>query len=106
MTDDLDRVALVVVDAQQGFDDAAFWGRRNNPDCDDNIRALVERWAETDRPLVYVQHASANPDSPLHPDSPGHRLKEYLSPAPSTPPTPSTGQVRTASSSRPTTCAG
>jgi hypothetical protein len=46
MTDDLDRVALVVVDAQQGFDDAAFWGRRNNPDCDDNIRALVERWAE------------------------------------------------------------
>ena len=78
----LSKVALVVVDAQQGFDDAAFWGTRNNPACDDNIAALVDAWSSEGRPLVYVQHASENPSSPLHPDSPGHQLKDYLAPTP------------------------
>ena len=71
------RRALVVVDAQRGFDDP-WWGRRDNLDCDDNIAALVGHWSTRGWPLVFVQHASENPDSPLHPDSPGHRLKEYL----------------------------
>ena len=46
MTRDLDRVALVVVDVQQGFHDP-WWGGRNNPDCDANIAALVHEWART-----------------------------------------------------------
>ena len=74
---DLDRFALVVVDVQQGFDDP-WWGRRDNPACDDNIRALVEHWSERGRPLVYVRHDSEDPGSPLHPDNPGNRLKDYL----------------------------
>lgn len=78
----LSRFALVVVDAQQGFDDAEFWGRRDNPACDDNIAALVAAWSEHGRPLVYVQHDSASSASPLHPDSSGHQLKDYLSPDP------------------------
>ncbi|WP_241982154.1 hypothetical protein [Cryobacterium sp. TMT3-29-2] len=36
-----DRTALIVVDAQQGFDQAAWWGPRDNADCDQNIAALV-----------------------------------------------------------------
>ena len=78
---DLSRFALVVVDAQQGFDDPA-WGPRNNPDCDANIAALVSRWSEHGRPLVYVRHDSTEEGSPLHPDAPGNRLKAYLRPAP------------------------
>ena len=35
---DLDRTALVVVDVQQAFDDAAYCGRRNNPDCETTAR--------------------------------------------------------------------
>jgi nicotinamidase-related amidase len=69
--------ALVVVDAQAGFDDP-WWGSRNNPECDDNIAALVDGFAAAGRPIVYVRHASENPDSPLHPDRPGHALKPYL----------------------------
>ena len=69
--------ALVVVDAQRGFDDP-WWGPRNNPACDDNIAALADGFAATGRPIVYVRHASENPDSPLHPDRPGHALKPYL----------------------------
>jgi nicotinamidase-related amidase len=73
--------ALVVVDAQRGFTDP-WWGRRNNPDADHNIATLVDAFAATGRPLVYVQHDSTNLDSPLHPSRPGNRLKEYLTPPP------------------------
>ena len=33
------RTALIVVDVQRGFDDASYWGRRNNPDCERNVAA-------------------------------------------------------------------
>ena len=80
-TPDLDGYALVVVDAQAGFDDP-WWGRRNNPACDANIERLVLEWSSRQRPLVYVRHDSGEPDSPLHPDHPGNRLKPYLRPEP------------------------
>jgi nicotinamidase-related amidase len=80
-TRDLSRHALVVVDAQRGFDDRS-WGLRNNPECDENIAALVSRWRARGRPVVFVRHDSTDPRSPLHPDSPGNRLKDYLSGAP------------------------
>ena len=78
---DVGGYALVVVDAQQGFDDP-WWGRRNNPDCDRNIERLVTAWHKRQAPLVYVRHDSEEPGSPLHPDNPGNRLKPYLRPEP------------------------
>jgi nicotinamidase-related amidase len=71
------RTALVVVDVQAGFDDP-WWGPRNNEGADANIEALITAFAGTGRPLVYVRHESANPDSPLHPARPGNHLKPYL----------------------------
>ena len=82
---DLSRHALVVVDAQQGFDDGGYWGPRNNPACDANIEALVGHWAATGRPLVFVRHDSDEPASPLHPSAPGNRLKPYLTATPDLP---------------------
>ena len=79
---DLSRHALVVVDAQQGFDDPR-WGNRNNPACDENIAALVEHWHARQRPVVHVRHDSTDPGSPLHPSAPGNALKRYLSAEPS-----------------------
>jgi nicotinamidase-related amidase len=69
-----DRTALVVVDAQQGFADAGWWGRRDNPACEDNLRALVAAWREARRPLVLVRHDSTSPASPLAPGRPGNAL--------------------------------
>ena len=69
--------ALLVVDAQAGFDDP-WWGPRNNPACDDHIATLVEAFSSTARPVVYVRHESLDPASPLHRDQPGHALKPYL----------------------------
>src|SRR4029079_19713134 len=50
--------ALLVVDVQQGFDDAGYWGPRNNLACEDNIAALIAHARANDWPLVYVRHDS------------------------------------------------
>ncbi|WP_104167951.1 cysteine hydrolase family protein [Arthrobacter sp. SX1312] len=78
----LDRPALLVIDVQQGFDDSAFWGERDNPACEDNIAALVTHWRRQDWPVVFVQHDSDNPDSPLSPSRPGHAFKDILTGTP------------------------
>ncbi|MFD5146705.1 cysteine hydrolase family protein [Streptomyces sp. NPDC058401] len=70
--------ALLIIDVQQGFDDAEFWGPRNNPAAEGNIAALMDAWQETGRPLVLVQHASRTPGSVLAPDRPGYALKEFV----------------------------
>jgi nicotinamidase-related amidase len=53
---DLHNTALVVVDVQDAFDDAEYWGRRNNPDCEANVAALIAAWRGAGRPLVFVKH--------------------------------------------------
>ena len=79
---DLSRFALVVVDVQRAFDDCDYWGPRNNPDCEANIARLVGVWAERQWPLVFVRHDSRAPGSPLHPSSPGHQFKNFLTAKP------------------------
>jgi nicotinamidase-related amidase len=76
------RAALVVVDVQRGFDDAAYWGRRDNPSCEANIAALLAHWQESGRPVVFVRHDSTTPTSPLHPDRPGNAFKDILTGTP------------------------
>jgi nicotinamidase-related amidase len=69
--------ALIVVDVQRGFDDPV-WGRRDNPDCERNIEALIARWREEGRPLVYVRHDSGEPGSSLRPGTPGNAFKDVV----------------------------
>jgi nicotinamidase-related amidase len=70
--------ALIVIDVQRGFDDAKYWGRRNNPSCEDNIVRLIESWREKEWPIVFVKHNSATPTSPLAPGSPGNDFKPMI----------------------------
>lgn len=72
------RTALIVVDVQRGFDDTSWWGPRNNPACESNIAALIARWRRDGRPLVFVQHDSLDPESPLHPSQPGNAMKAMI----------------------------
>jgi nicotinamidase-related amidase len=74
--------ALVVIDVQEGFNDAAYWGERNNPACEGNIAALIAHWREHGRPLVYVRHDSTDPASPLRPGQPGNAFKPIVSGTP------------------------
>jgi nicotinamidase-related amidase len=70
--------ALLVVDVQKGFDEADFWGPRNNPGADDNITSLIDVWQASGRPVVFVRHDSSKPGSPLRAGSEGNGFKEYV----------------------------
>ncbi|MEV3914943.1 cysteine hydrolase family protein [Streptomyces canus] len=70
--------ALVVVDVQKGFDEADFWGPRNNPEADDNVASLIDVWQATGRPVVFVRHDSRKPESPLRTGYEGNAFKEYV----------------------------
>lgn len=73
-----ENAALVVVDVQKGFEEADFWGPRNNPGADDNIADLIDVWQSTGRPVVFVRHDSSKPRSPLRPGYEGNDFKEYV----------------------------
>ena len=73
-----DAAALVVVDVQRAFEDAGYWGPRNNPACEANIAALVSEWQARGRPIVLVRHDSTTPGSPLTPGTPGNAFKPEL----------------------------
>jgi nicotinamidase-related amidase len=72
------RAALLVVDVQRGLDDTDHWGRRNNPACEDNIAALIERWRGAGRPVVFIRHDSVEDGSPLAPGLPGNAFKDVV----------------------------
>ena len=74
-----DNPALIVVDVQRAFDDAAFWGRRDNPACEDNVATLIEHWRERGRPVVFVRHDSDEAGSPLQAGTPGNEFKDVVS---------------------------
>lgn len=73
--------ALLIIDVQQGFDDA-FWGRRNNPLAETHIVRLLEAWRAQQWPIIHVQHQSRIAHSPLHPANPGYALKVQVRPLP------------------------
>lgn len=73
--------ALLVIDVQNGIDEALHWGgNRNNPQAEHNIARLLEHWRANGWPVVIVQHCSTSADSPLRPRQAGHALKEGYSP--------------------------
>lgn len=73
------RSALVVVDVQKAFDDVGYWGRRDNPACEENVAALIEAWRQREQPVVFVRHDSTKEGSPLRPGEPGNELKDAVS---------------------------
>jgi nicotinamidase-related amidase len=74
----VDRIALVVVDVQQGFDDPV-WGKRNNPGCEENIATLIEAWRSHGQPIVFVRHDSTESDSPFTPGQRGNDFQQLVS---------------------------
>ncbi|MFH8842203.1 cysteine hydrolase family protein [Streptomyces sp. NPDC017868] len=72
-----ENAALVVIDVQKGFEQE-FWGRRNNPEAEENIAALIDAWQETGRPVVFVRHDSPRAGSPLEPGTEGNAFKDFV----------------------------
>ena len=72
------RTALIVVDVQKGFDDARFWGPRNNTACEENVRALIAAWRGSNQPIVFVRHHWDEDGSPLRSDEAGSEFKDVV----------------------------
>ncbi|MEU8521031.1 cysteine hydrolase family protein [Streptomyces sp. NBC_01216] len=72
-----ENAALVVVDVQKGFEEE-YWGRRDNPDAEGNIAALIDLWQETGRPVVFVRHDSEQPRSPLRRGHGGNDFQDFV----------------------------
>ncbi|HYK74171.1 MAG TPA: cysteine hydrolase family protein [Pseudoneobacillus sp.] len=47
--------ALIIVDVQKFFENPR-WGKRNNPQAEENIGLLLEKWRVTVRPIYHIQH--------------------------------------------------
>ena len=50
---------LLIIDVQKGFDET-FWGKRNNPNAEENIAKLLITWRETNRPVIHIQFIFAS----------------------------------------------
>lgn len=77
-----DPAALIVVDVQRGFDDADFWGPRDNPDCEANIARLLQAWRTVGWPVVFVRHDSVEAGSPLATGTPGNAFSDIITGTP------------------------
>ena len=75
-----DSTALIVIDVQKAIDDPR-WGRRNNPQAEENIARLIDAWRRTKRRLIHVQHHSREPQSTYRPGQPGCEFKDCARPA-------------------------
>ena len=72
---------LVLIDIQKGLDEVHFYGGiRNNPDAEQNCGKLLSFFRSLSLPVIFIQHDSINPASPLHPSKPGHEIKEEVKP--------------------------
>jgi nicotinamidase-related amidase len=75
-----DAAALILVDMQKGFAHPR-WGKRNNPEAEKNMSALLAHWRAAGRPVFHVKHNSRLAESPLNPSNPGNALQDAMMPA-------------------------
>jgi nicotinamidase-related amidase len=73
--------ALIVIDQQKGIHHPKL-GRRNNPQAEERIQALLRHWRSTGRPVIHVQHLSHLPDSVFWPGQSGVEFQDSCVPAP------------------------
>lgn len=58
--------ALILIDVQKGFHDP-FWGKRNNPAAEGNIKLLLRFFRDASVSVIHIQHLSKESKSPLRP---------------------------------------
>lgn len=82
----MEKIALIMIDWQNGFDDYAYWGgNRNNHDAEKNTRLILDHWRKMILPIFHVKHNSVNPQSRLAPGQPGNEIKDIVKPLPAEP---------------------
>jgi nicotinamidase-related amidase len=70
---------LLLIDVQSGFNEP-YWGPRNNPDAEQNMARLLAAFRAAGRPVIFIQHISQNPNSPLRAGLPGNEINPIVAP--------------------------
>ncbi len=77
--------ALLLIDVQKGVDTLEHWGgstaRRNNPQAESHMKALLDAWRSHSLPVLYTQHDSREAASPLKLSLPTGAIKDGFEPA-------------------------
>ena len=70
---------LLLIDVQRGVDVLTHWGgengRRNNPEAESNMLALLSEWRQAGLPVAWTLHDSREAASPLKLSEAGGKLK-------------------------------
>lgn len=76
----LKQSALIIIDVQKAFN-LPYWGERNNPFAEENMKSLLEEWRRRDLPLFHIQHVNKeNIESMFHPNAETSQFKEEVQP--------------------------
>lgn len=70
-----EKTALIIIDVQKAFEHPK-WGKRNNPDAENNIGKLLSVWRPKGWQVIHVQHTSDHPDSLFYPANEGFQIKD------------------------------
>ena len=65
---------LLLIDLQNAIDHPS-WGKRNNPQAEENIRQLLTHWRAQKMPIIHIKHMSTEPDSHYRPNQRGNDFK-------------------------------
>jgi nicotinamidase-related amidase len=71
--------ALIIIDQQKGILHPKL-GRRNNPQAEECMLALLNFWRRTGRPVIHVQHLSRSEDSVFWPRQSGVEFQPRFQP--------------------------
>ena len=71
--------ALIVIDMQDGINHPKL-GRRNNPQAERRMLALLAAWRGALRPVIHVRHFSRSPESVFWPQQPGVEYQTAFEP--------------------------
>ncbi len=75
----IEKTALILIDVQEGFHEA-YWGKRNNPNFEENTSKLIAKGRMKGWKLFFIRHDSLNPRSPLRKDYAGNDFMEIARP--------------------------
>lgn len=79
----LTQSALLVIDAQDSFRVRPYWSKRNNPDFERNVGALIAAYRAAQLPVVFFLHSDGDEGFTL--DSPHYRLMDSIERLPNEP---------------------
>lgn len=71
--------ALLIIDVQKAIDHPS-WGKRNNPQAEENIRRLLVAWRKAGKPIIHVRHLSRDPESSYRSGQEGCEFKPEVQP--------------------------